>query len=1279
MANTNFESDIDPNGFSYDCYLGDGFLGGSAEACFLDAYAPPIKPEATEPEEKAVRTSTDKPVGPKDDSLSEKPAAVSDAFKVSAPLLESIAIPVLDEFTVEAVEGPMVPQASLASTRAGSFAKFANAENDQERFQASMEYLALLKQTSGDRLNTAQQKDFNNVKAWMTSRGESVAYQQWYTASHDTNMKPAAKSAQATQYLQFVNTVYGDNPNTYPKDVREKAEIAATWHQYLKKNSSITVELEPLRKANGGVLTHDAIAQTTAGRLGFKPEDMQPYSNATNGTNRNHAFATSQDKNMTDEQWIASLQDKESITIWEDNSGDFAKMKVWAQSRHALEANLPVAERKLEEARRELSTEDYDKARAELNRQRAKLEGKEPLFDEQKGDPRIRELGAAVTQHVDELIAVPLKGLDLVTRPFQAASTAVAGTQLVIGDIFGDTFTGTQGELLEYHVTNLPGAVWERFREGKTREGFEQPIAQTYGLAAEHFGFDRNSTANKVVRTGLEIFGDPTTYVVPGMFSKAGKVAEVSTAANALRETSVAADGANALREIPVAVRNTNALRETSVAADGANALRETSVAADGANALREIPVAVRNTNALREVPLTFRAASESGETLPGLRFRLQSAYEGGSDAANLITDLEKNPIKARITETGVALEESSTRLELARSMPTPLTDDKISVVIDGARTDLKSAQAKCLEEAQARAAGASSTLERPAAAAASDAYRMEPLNPMEQTRFEKLGKKYYETQVLTSEEAAEFQSLSQRTRNRGPVMISEERATGLSYEAGDDFAWKTYMPNHRGTPGDLSVFERNGAEPFTRGVENVETQKWRPWNYRKNPNLSDEQNYANYYQRFVNNTPTDVRIYTMKDSGITISVPEDLAKQYDEVRSLRMQAAGSNNAEARAEAAQKLSKHTHGTAVLPEEVATIINNLPNRRKVTHIQLLDSRAPYDRLHGKLFDADAIPGIGQIRFFNGNKNPHSVFDTTSHEWAHMTQEGSTLSSFNAFRDAEKIETGFHSRNYAKTNEMEDFAVHFGEGVLSPDPAQFRFVVDRAPLRSVAIAEALRSELAAAQAAGMSSAYTKQLAERLVYIDNHVMPKAQEQLRQMIASGNEIQQAQAVEYLHSMAQANPDAALKLTHTQAMTDFLSTTSSSDLSDKVMPLVYENIKHHPDDAVRTFSRIYKNNTNRYLAQQYLEQYPTVQARTTLLDNQFNLMRGPNNGAWSDDIAEAMHNMDDYSAEQIFAHGYRITDAPSRARVLQEISQSCSKELAERLQRRAAAIDAGQ
>ncbi len=52
----------------------------------------------------------------------------------------------------------MVPQASLASARADSYVKFANAENDQERYQASMEYLAMIEQTKSKSLDASQQR-----------------------------------------------------------------------------------------------------------------------------------------------------------------------------------------------------------------------------------------------------------------------------------------------------------------------------------------------------------------------------------------------------------------------------------------------------------------------------------------------------------------------------------------------------------------------------------------------------------------------------------------------------------------------------------------------------------------------------------------------------------------------------------------------------------------------------------------------------------------------------------------------------------------------------------------------------------------------------------------------------------------------------------------------------------------------------------------------------------------------------------------------------------------
>ena len=1246
MTHSQYESGVDA-GYYLDFSFDDCFFSDPTEAFFTEAYPPPPKPVEAKKDDKVretrEKTADEKPADAKTD---QKP--VDDAFKVNAPPLVSVELPVIEfDYSVDAKEGKMAPQPSLASTRADAYVRFANAEDDQVRLQASMEYLALMQQTAADRPTPTQQTDLTTVKDWMSTQGERVAYQQWYTAQHDMNMKPAAKYAQATQYLQYVNTVYGDDPEKYPPEVKQKFEGAAKWHNYIAQNSGITLDLDALRKANGGVLTHEAIAKATAERLGFKPADMEPYSRAFNGGNKNHAFATSQDKSLTDEQWVESLKDKPSVTIWEGSAGDFGKMKVWAQGRHALEKNLPLAEKRLEEQASEMSREDLAKARAELARQRAKLDGTEPLFEEQKGDPRIRELGAAVTAGVDNFLGIGLKTVDYVTRPLQAASTAVAGSQLIIGDI-----ANLDGDLTAYHVTNLPGAVWERFYEGKVREGFEQPLAQAYGHGVELAGFDRNSTFNKGVRLGLEILGDPTTYATPGM----------------IFEGAAALKGARALK--------------------GAEALKaaEALRAAEAFNAAEALKVAeaARAGKAIVEVPVIARTAGESGESAAALSFRLRRAYQTDAVEQALAADLDKFPIKARITEDGIVLDETAARLELAKSMGRPLPDKDIPVVVDGVKTDLDSVRAQFLKEAEERAAGIAKQAERPAAARASDAYRHEPLNPIEQERFEKLGKKYHETQSLTREDAAEFQSLSQRTRNRGPVMISEEKAANLRYEPGADFHSRaSFNPdNFRARVGYMTAFEpAPNGEAYTRSVSKIERAKPGSEKFVKDPNLSDAENFQNFKAAYLEDVPTDVRIYKVKNSDVTIEVPESLAQSFDEVRQLRLQADDATNLGKQAEAQRLLDNHALKDAVLPEEMASVIDSMPNKAKLSKVQLLDGPGPQDGFNGFPASADAAPGRGNIRFFNSNDDAANVIDTTSHEWAHLTQEGSTFNAFDAFKKGELIENDFHLRRYGTRNEMEDFAVHFGEAVLNPDAAQFRFFVDRAPLRSVAIGEALRSELATAQASGAAPAHTRQLMERLAYIDSEVVPRAQEQLRQMLTSSNAAERTQAMEYLASMRQANPEVAAKLTHTQALTDVLATTANTALAEKVMPLVYENLKAHPEDLVRSMDRIYANPNNlgtdawRF---DLMKKHPSSLVRTRYLDNQFNKVRGPRNGFWPMDVNDAMKNIDDVSAVAVFEHAYRITDEASRSKLLEEVASKSGRQLAEILRRRAAAIDAG-
>ncbi len=194
----------------------------------------------------------------------------------------------------------------------------------------------------------------------------------------------------------------------------------------------------------------------------------------------------------------------------------------------------------------------------------------------------------------------------------------------------------------------------------------------------------------------------------------------------------------------------------------------------------------------------------------------------------------------------------------------------------------------------------------------------------MERTRFETLGKKYLETMKLTREQAAEFQALSQRTRGRGPVMISEERAADLRYEPNSNFHADAAFnaPDIRAKVGDMSAFESSGGEAFSRGIDKFETAKPGAENFVHDPALTPQQNFVNYQNNFLHQVDTDVRIYKLKNSNTTIQVPETLAQSLDEVRALRLEAETSTDLARRADAQSRLAAHRHANSVLPEEIS---------------------------------------------------------------------------------------------------------------------------------------------------------------------------------------------------------------------------------------------------------------------------------------------------------------------------------------------------------------------
>ncbi|HEY9784877.1 MAG TPA: hypothetical protein V6D17_05700 [Candidatus Obscuribacterales bacterium] len=1162
----------------------------------------PVEKAEDQPAETA-----DKPVEKPEDQPADKPAddpkpIDQSHFRLNAPPVVSEEATILDQFgTVEIVEGPMVPQETIASRRADAYMKFANAADNNERLSAGLQYKVLVENTStGTRLSARDRENSKQVSDWLKNQGEHAAYSKCYLASRDPNLRPVEKYAQALEYVQFVNSVYGDDASlsANPK-VKERFELTSQWVRHLAQNSRVGVDLDAIRAQNNSQITHEAIAKSVAHQLGFRDEDMASFGRACN-MDVIHAFARPIDSTMSDQQWLESLKDQKTVNIWEMQSGQFNNMRAWAKMARKIAQELPAAEAALEKRRDELSREEYQREREALNKLRAKAEGREPMFEAPKGDERIREFAAAVSDHCDIMTATILKPIDIATRPLQATSTFLAGSMLVIGDTVNSDW-----ELTKYHVTNLPDAVWQRFHDGTTMKGFEQPVTQLYTLSVDGMGYDKNSSFNRGVRGLLEVVGDPTTYATPqmvfGKLSSAGRVAALSN-----------------------------------------------------------------------EVPIIARATSEGGETVASLSRRLAQAYgEAPTLSEALAADLATHPMRARVTATGIVLDEDATRLAMAKM--NEFGDDAIPVIIDGRRTTLSEARFAYLNKADA-----DPTKLTPRAV---DPYRHEPLNPMEQTRFETLGKKHLELGTLPPEEAQEFRNLALRTRGRGPVGINAETAAKLQYESNPRFhSDATYEPvNYRDSVGDMSRFDTTDGAAFKRAKDDFSVQKTGSENWQPDPALTKEENIARFNTDHIEVVSKDVRTYQLKGTKATINVPEEFAAKLDEVRELRLQAKNAPTAAERQQAVDAVNAHPMKDALLPEELAAIIDRLPNKDKLTKVQIYDTADPLDLARGNTALAAAHPESGSMFFYESAGRSDAVW-VSHHEWAHLTQEGATLNHFTAFKEAEAIEAGgLHLRGYAKTNPQEDLAVHLGEAFLAPDAAEFKFVADRAPLRTVCMSDVLRSELETAKAAGKAPQQIEQLMRRIDYVDNVVAPQAQEELRAMMASGDIQKQTQAVDFLNRLALANPKLAAKLTHTQELTKLIAATDDGSLAYKAGSLVRENLKNFPDDALRVFTDVAKDGNTRLARDWALDSlgwYPSAEARFAYLDLQRNL-HGPGSFYWLDDVARATQGVDDVAAMAVFEHGYKLTEPGMRAKLIADLMESVRPELLERMKQRAAVIDA--
>jgi hypothetical protein len=515
---------------------------------------------------------------------------------------------------------------------------------------------------------------------------------------------------------------------------------------------------------------------------------------------------------------------------------------------------------------------------------------------------------------------------------------------------------------------------------------------------------------------------------------------------------------------------------------------------------------------------------------------------------------------------------------------------------------------------------------------------RGQPLNYVEYQEFLKLGKKIAKEgpSSLDVAEASRFQSLSTRVRPYDEIDLAKMET--MPYSAEDYKRWvdQMYIPTNqiKSDPTRIASVSKT-----TDAIEHVKpdaaTRAHKDWQ-----EFSQELSYSN----------DPVREYRIKGhENVPIIVPEEYAAKLDKIREWRTQAAkdiAANPTEAPKilYARTRLALTENKRALLPEDMAALLDEVPNPERITKIQMIEGNSPQQaffaeqaKAAGKNYgpvEADANISAGYVRFFR-NTEKQNLMLNGKHEWSHLAEKNK---AFDSFMEAEKIERTdkWNRRGYAAENEHENWAVHFGEVLLDPNQNLVPELVNNAPLRSLSLAEGLKGELAL----GPKNPAAKQMAERIAYIEDQAIPKAQERLKELLLSGNPADEKAALSYLEELRKINPELPAKLSDARLTTALAKKTMDWDTADGLVQLTREGLAKHPNELIDALVDISANEAAKRPVARALQEYKTVDARLALIDVEYNLF--PSVKGLSDmQLLNAMRDLGQRDALLVLDKGY--------------------------------------
>jgi hypothetical protein len=300
-------------------------------------------------------------------------------------------------------------------------------------------------------------------------------------------------------------------------------------------------------------------------------------------------------------------------------------------------------------------------------------------------------------------------------------------------------------------------------------------------------------------------------------------------------------------------------------------------------------------------------------------------------------------------------------------------------------------------------------------------------------------------------------------------------------------------------------------------------------------------------------------RVYNFK--GVQLEIPEAYAATLDEVYQLRItQAQGfapdatPTQKLAGSMARGKLQGHAYADRAHPADLFAI-SELADRSLIKRIVMNDHNYYLDAWTRKTYKPDFVTAAtagtdGTMAFYKAIYN-HDLNRIVHHEWAHLLAN-------NAVRDAKAFEAaaaleehshvdrkrpGYSISEYAKRNVDENWAEH-GAGLTKADPTDFFEVSSEAPIRTAVYGKALSKALAYAPA-DQRSPFQTQLGERVRYINDSVLPRAQDLLEGYLLKGTAQEQIHAARLLRELGDKKHFELLKKVARTSRNDEVATVA--------------------------------------------------------------------------------------------------------------------------------------